>query len=204
MRVEEIIKRLRKRYKGRFFMEVKDPFYVLISTLLSHRTKDELTIKVAKRFFEKIKKPEDVLKLSVEEISRLIYPVGFYRQKAKKIKKICKILVENFGGKVPSEREELLKLPGVGPKTADCVLCYAFGKDVIPVDVHVKVIAKRLGLTKSNDIEEIRRDLHAVIPKKYRKIVNELFVQFGKDICRTKKPRCEICPIRELCILKNK
>jgi endonuclease-3 len=139
------------------------------------------------------------LKLSEKQIEKLIYPAGFYRQKAKRIKKICKILIERYKGKVPDSREELLKLPGVGLKTSDVVLSYGYGKPVIAVDTHVFHVARRLGLTKSNNIEKIREDLHKQIPEKYRLILNLLFVEFGKDICRTIKPKCEVCPIKKFC-----
>ena len=196
-RIERIIKILEKRYNTENFW--KEPFKLLISTILSQRTKDEVTYKAAERLLKVANKPEKILKLSERQIEKLIYPVGFYKQKAKRIKKVCKILLEKYKGKVPNKRKELLKLPGVGSKTADVVLAYGFNKPVIAVDTHVAIISRRLGLTKNFDPEKIREDLHRVIPKKYRKIINLLFVNFGKDICRTVKPRCEVCPIQKLC-----
>jgi endonuclease-3 len=200
--IQKIIQILQKKYKIEPWEE--NPFKILISTILSQRTKDEVTREASKRLFKVASSPEKILKLSEKEIAKLIYPVGFYRQKAKKIKKLCKILLEKYNGKVPSTREELLKLPGVGFKTADVVLCCSFGQAIIPIDVHVAVISRRLGLTKNKDTEKIREDLHRKIPKKSRRIVNLLFVEFGKDICRTARPRCYVCPILKRCPYKNK
>jgi len=200
----KIIGILRKRYPIRYF-ERSDPFEVLVTTVLSHRTKDEVTEKASKKLLERARTPENLLKLSKKEIEKLIYPVGFYREKAKKLKKIAKILIENYKGKVPDKREELLKLPGVGPKTADCVLSFAYGKDMIPVDTHVKVISKRLGIAGEKDSEEvIRENLHRLVSKRERKFVNTLFVEFGKEICRTVKPLCFKCPIQEFCPFPRK
>jgi endonuclease-3 len=200
--IQKIIQILQRKYKIEPWKE--NPFKILISTILSQRTKDEITRGAAKRLFKIANTPEKILRLSEKEIAKLIYPVGFYRQKAKKIKKLCKILLEKYNGKVPSTREELLKLPGVGFKTADVVLCCSFGQAIIPIDVHVAIISRRLGLTKNKDTEKIREDLHRKIPKKSRRIVNLLFVEFGKDICRTAKPRCYICPILKFCPYENK
>jgi len=196
-RIERIIKILEKRYNTENFW--KEPFELLISTILSQRTKDEVTHKAAKSLLKVANKPEKILKLSKKQIEKLIYPVGFYKQKAKRIKEVCKILLEKYGGKVPNKREKLLKLPGVGGKTADIVLAYGFNKPVIAVDTHVAIISRRLGLTKNSDPEKIREDLHKAIPKKYRKIINLLFVNFGKEICRSVNPRCEVCPIKKFC-----
>lgn len=200
--IEKIVKELNKIYDVKPWRE--DPFKVLITTILSQRTKDEVTREASKKLLEKADTPKKLLKLRKKEIEKLIYPVGFYRQKAKKIKKLSKILLEKYGGKVPSSRDELMKLPGVGSKTADCVLCFGYGRNEIPVDTHVAVISRRLGLTDSEDPEKIRNDLHKKIPEKLRPIVNSLFVEFGKDICRTVKPKCYACPILEFCPYKSK
>jgi len=196
-KVERIISILNKKYKIKPWRD--DPFKVLISCIISQRTKDEVTRKASSRLLKVANNPKKILKLSEKQIEELIYPAGFYRQKAKRIKKICKILIEKYKGKVPDSREELLKLPGVGLKTADVVLSYGYGKPVIAVDTHVFHVARRLGLTKSNNLEKIREDLHRQIPEKYRLILNLLFVEFGKEICRTIKPKCEVCPIKKFC-----
>ena len=198
MNLEKIVRVLQKKYKIKPWRG--KPFEVLISTILSQRTKDEVTRKCARKLLNVANTPEKILKLDERKIRELIYPVGFYRQKAKKIKKICKILIEKYGGKVPKKREELLKLPGVGDKTASCVLSYGFGISTIPVDTHVNRISKRLGIVnEKNSPEETRKTLEKTLPKKLYGIVNFLFISFGRDICRPIKPRCNICPIKEVC-----
>jgi endonuclease-3 len=196
-RVEKILKILKSKY--RIKPRKEDPFTTLIACILSQRTKDETTEEAAKRLFSVARKPEEILNLSTKKIEKLIYPVGFYRQKAKRIKELCKILLKRYEGKVPKTREELLMLPGVGLKTADVVLSYGYGEDVVAVDTHVAVISRRLGLTKSEDPEKIREDLHRLIPPKLRRSVNILFVEFGKDVCRTFKPKCSVCPLKNYC-----
>lgn len=194
----KIIKILENRY-GKLDNKSEDPFKVLITTLLSQRTKDEITEKVAKRFFSIIKTPEDVLKLPLERIEKLIKPVGFYKVKAKRIRDIALKIINGFNSQVPKKREELLSLPGIGNKTADCVLAYAYNKQTIPIDTHVATIAKRLGIAKSKEYEGIQKDLFKVTPVNKRRAINFLLVEFGKEICRTQKPKCEICPIRKWC-----
>ena len=201
-RIEKIISILSKRYGYRH--EKANPYRSLVTTILSQRTKDETTGKAAKRLFEVAKTPGEMVKLSDKKIAKLIYPVGFYEQKAKNIKKASRILLEKYSGKVPSDRELLVELPGVGGKTADCVLCFAFGKDVVPVDVHVSVVSQRLGLTKQKDPEKIRNDLDKTIPDGLKKIVNHLFVEFGKEICQTRLPKCYACPVEKLCHYEKK
>jgi endonuclease-3 len=195
--IEKIINLLNKRYRIRPWRE--KPFKVLISCILSQRTKDEVTREASKKLFKAANTPDKLAKLSEKQIANLIYPVGFYRQKAKKIKKLCMILLDEYKGKVPRTREELLLLPGVGFKTADVTLSYGYGEPVIAVDVHVGVISRRLGLTKNEDPEKIREDLHKLVPTKFRRVVNLLFVEFGKEFCRTLRPRCSECPIKEYC-----
>jgi len=199
--IVKMIKQLNKFYKVKPLSE--KPFKVLVSCILSQRTKDEITEKASKRLLKFADTPRKILKMKEREIERMIYPVGFYRQKAKNLRKISRILIEKFKGRVPEKREELLKLPGVGFKTADVVLAYGFGKPVIPVDTHVAVISRRLGLTKAEDPKKIREDLHNLIPSELRRIVNLLFVEFGKDVCRTRNPRCSACPIKKFCLWYN-
>jgi endonuclease-3 len=197
-----IISRLNKLYR----VEVRrsDPFRVLIGTILSQRTKDEVTWPTNDRLFRTVKKPQDFLSMSEKEIAQLIKPVGFYNQKAKRIKELSKILVEKYGGKVPKTRKELIELPGVGGKTADCVLCFGFGEYAIPVDTHVAVIARRWHLTKHKYPEKIREDLHRIFKGKQRLIINHLLVEFGKEYCTARYPKCRICPVLKLCPYENK
>lgn len=182
-----------KEYKG------NTPFQILISTILSLRTKDEITYPTAYKLFQIAGKPEDFLRLSLEEIEKLIYPVGFYRNKAKVIKEISRIIIENYNGCVPDNINELLKLPGVGRKTANLVLSVAFGKDVICVDTHVHRISNRIGLVKTKTPEETEFALMEVFPKKYWKEINHLMVGFGQTICKPQKPSCNVCEIKYQC-----
>jgi endonuclease-3 len=192
-----IIKVLDKLYGFRIKRE--DPFKVLIGVVLSQRTKDEVSFPATDRLIKKAKNLDGILKLSTGEIEKIIYPVGFYKTKAKRIREICRILKEKYRGKIPRDREELMKLPGVGGKSADIVLSYGYGEPVIACDVHVIWISNQLGWTKTFNPEKVREDLHRIIPVKYRRTLNDILVQFGKEICRTGRPKCYICPIRKYC-----
>lgn len=202
-KIAEIVKILRRRYRP--FFRKENPFRVLIGTILSHRTKDETTRAACERLFAFGKSPKDFAKMKIEKIQSLIKPVGFWRVKAKRIKEISKMLLEKYRGEVPTKLNELLSLPGVGAKTAACVLLYGYGLPTIPVDVHVAVISRRLSLTEKQRPEEIQEDLQQKIPRKYWKDINELFVQFGQDFCKTRNPKCTECPIKNFCkFLKTK
>ncbi|OMH41306.1 endonuclease III [Desulfurobacterium indicum] len=177
----------------------RDPFKILISTILSLRTKDEVTAKASERLFKKADNPYDMLKLSEEEIEKLVYPVGFYRNKAKTIKEICKTLIEKYNGEVPDSLDELLKLKGVGRKTANLVVTLGFNKPGICVDTHVHRIMNRIGYVKTKTPEETEFALRKKLPKKYWKIINELLVALGQHICHPTSPRCSVCPIKDYC-----
>ncbi len=176
-----------------------DPFKVLIATILSARTKDEVTIKASRKLFSAADNPYDMIKLGEKKISELIYPVGFYRNKAKNIIQICKELVKKYGGKVPDTMEELLKLKGVGRKTANLVLILGYDKMGICVDTHVHRITNRWGYVKTRTPEETEMELRKKLPKKHWKEINELLVSFGQHICKPVKPQCNTCPIQKLC-----
>jgi len=176
-----------------------DPFKILISTILSLRTKDQITAQASDRLFKVADTPEKILKLSEKEIVKLIYPVGFYRNKAKIIKEISKILVEKFNSKVPDDLETLLSFKGVGRKTANLVLSEGFGKPAICVDVHVHRISNRIGLVKTKSPEETEFKLMEILPKKYWKYINFVLVAFGQTICKPVKPKCKDCPIVKYC-----
>jgi len=180
-----------------------DPFQVLISTVLSLRTKDEITYPTAKKLFEICKTPEDFLNISLEELEKIIYPVGFYKTKARNIKKIAEIIIKEYGGKVPDNIDELIKLPNVGRKVANLVLSVSYGKDTICVDTHVHRISNRLGLVKTKTPEETEFRLMEIIPKKYWKDLNYLMVGFGQVICKPVKPKCEVCKLKEICEFHN-
>ena len=176
------------------------PFVTLISCLLSLRTKDEVTAQASRRLLIKYNTPEKVVKLSEQKIASLIYPVGFYKTKAKRIKEISQTLLDKYQGKVPDQFEELLTLKGVGKKTASIVMVYGHKiYDFIPVDVHVHVIANRLGWVKSKNPDETMEKLMKIVPKRYWYDLNNLFVSFGQNICKTISPWCSKCPIESHC-----
>ncbi|MEM5792760.1 MAG: endonuclease III [Candidatus Aenigmatarchaeota archaeon] len=177
----------------------KDPYKILIACLLSLRTKDEVTNKAVKRLFELGDTPEKMVKLSEKEIQKAIYPVGFYRKKSKIIKKISIDLIKNYNSKVPDNMEDLLKLSGVGRKTANIVLTLGFNKPGIAVDTHVHRISNRLGLVSTKKPEETEFALKKVLPKKYWIEYNNLLVTFGQNICLPIKPKCSICKISSYC-----
>ena len=178
----------------------KTPFTTLISCILSLRTKDEVTEKASIRLFKTYDTPEKLSKANQKKIEGLIYPVGFYRVKAGRIINISKEIINKYNGIVPEDFDELLKLKGVGRKTAAIVMVYGYNDpDYIPVDVHVHVISNRLGLVKSKDPDETMDQLMNLVPKEYWKEINHLFVQFGKTICVTVSPKCSICPIEKYC-----
>ena len=180
-------------------IQTKDPFKVLIATILSARTKDEVTAKVCERLFVKIKAPDDFKRLSQQQIEKLIYPVGFYKTKAKHLKLLPSVLEAEFGGVIPSTVDELVKLPGVGRKTANLVVAVAFSKPAICVDIHVHRINNRLGYVQTNTPLETEMTLRAKLPKKHWKTYNSVFVAFGQHLCRPVSPKCSICPITEHC-----
>lgn len=177
----------------------KDPYQILISTILSLRTKDEVTHRASKKLFEVASTPYEMAKLSEEEISRLIYPVGFYRVKAKKILDISKILLERFNGKVPDRIDELLKLPGVGKKTANIVLNIAYGKPAIAVDTHVHRISNRWGFVKTKNPHQTEKILKEKLPLERWSCYNDLLVAFGQTICKPVAPKCDRCPVAQYC-----
>lgn len=204
--VNKIIKILEKEYK-KWEVPVKrlkrankkNPFYILVSAIISTRTKDEVTKGAISKFMKRVKKPEDILSINIREIEKIIYPAGFYKVKAKNIKRLAKILVEKYNGKVPSNFKELIALPGVGRKVANIVLAEGFNKDVIAVDTHVARISKRMGLTEEKNPLKIEKDLMKITNKNLRKKLNYLFVALGQKICLPKNPRCDICPVNKYC-----
>lgn len=202
-RVVEILREMVKGWKQPIVTQIaereRDPFRILISTILSLRTKDNVTALASERLFSLARTPEEMLKLSEEEIAKAIYPVGFYRNKAKTIKEICKTLVERYNGKVPNDLEELLKLKGVGRKTANLVITLGYNKPGICVDTHVHRISNRLGYVKTKTPEETEFALREKLPVEYWIEFNDLLVTLGQSICHPISPRCSICPIREYC-----
>lgn len=196
--IEKIMFELRSLYNLRVF-EDRDPYRVLIRTILSQRTRDENTDLATNNLFEKYPTMEDIAFAPSEDIEKLIKPAGFYRVKTKRIKQVSHILMDEYESKVPDDFKELIKLPGVGRKTANCVLVFAFEKPAIPVDTHVHRISNRLGLVNTNNPEESEFELEKVVPKHLWIELNDLMVQFGQDICRPIHPKHEICPLADIC-----
>ena len=176
-----------------------DPFRILISTILSARTRDPVTEKASDRLFARYADASSLANAEREEVASIIKPVSFYNQKSKNIVETSKQIVQKFHGKVPRSYSELMELPGVGRKTAGCVLVYGFGEPAIPVDVHVDRIPNRIGLVQTSSPEETEVELLKLYDRKYWLDVNELFVSFGQTICRPVGPKCEICPLKRMC-----
>jgi endonuclease-3 len=176
-----------------------EPFQHLVFAILSARTRDEQTVKAAKRLIEVADTPEKLASLPVEEIEKLISNAGFYRNKAKNLKAMAEILVKNHSSKVPDDFNQLTELPGVGRKTANVVLSYAFNKNTIAVDTHVHRISNRLGFVKTKYPIETERELERIVPVKYWRRLNRAMVAFGQTVCKPLKPLCQECPLGVFC-----
>jgi endonuclease-3 len=177
------------------------PFRILISVLLSARTQDPVTEKAAARLFAAAPTPETMARLSLEQVSRLIYPVGFYRTKAKNILAICAVLQRSAA--FPSDLDGMLALPGIGRKSANLVLALAFGVPAIAVDTHVLRIAKRLGWARGETPEAVEKELQRLFSRRSWKRVNQALVGFGQTVCRPVRPKCEICVLKMTCPSSN-
>ena len=175
------------------------PFSILIGTILSARTKDEATTKAVKALFSKYKNSKQLANAKVKDVEKIIKSIGFFRVKSKRIIEVAKIINTKYKGKVPDNLDTLVELPGVGRKTANCVLVYAFEKPAIPVDIHVHRISNRLGLVDTKNPEETEQELMKKIPKKYWLEINDTFVMFGQNICKPISPMCSVCKIKKSC-----
>lgn len=183
----------------------RDAYKILISTMLSLRTKDSTTRDASMRLFEKAGNPKDMLKLSEEEIAKLIYPVGFYRVKAKNILEVSKTIIDDYNEKVPDEIDELLKLRGVGRKVANLVITEAFDKYGICVDTHVHRISNRFGYVSTKKPEQTEFALRKKLPKKYWRVYNDTLVIYGQNLCKPINPLCNQCSVSKYCdYFKNK
>lgn len=183
----------------------RDAYKILISTMLSLRTKDSTTRDASMRLFEKAGNPKDMLKLSEEKIAKLIYPVGFYRVKAKNILEVSKTIIDDYNGKVPDEIDELLKLRGVGRKVANLVITEAFDKYGICVDTHVHRISNRFGYVSTKKPEQTEFALRKKLPKKYWRVYNDTLVIYGQNLCKPINPLCNQCSVSKYCdYFKNK
>ncbi len=184
-------------------MNKATPFEVLVSTILSLRTKDEVTAKASGKLFKVARTPREILDLDEETLKKLIYPVGFYPTKAKRLKQISRIIMDTYYEKVPDELDELLKLPGVGRKTANLVLIEGYQKEGMCVDTHVHRISNRIGYVKTKNPDQTEFALRKKLPKKHWVRYNEILVAFGQALCRPISPFCSKCPVSHLCPQKG-
>ncbi|NCP72343.1 endonuclease III [archaeon] len=211
MDIEKIYKILEKELKEytiplaeQIDIKSKNSFYVLIGTMLSARTKDQITAKVCDNLFKEIKNTDDLIKIKIEKLEQLLYPVGFYKTKAKNLKLLAKKLKEDFNNKVPRTIEELITLPGVGRKTANLVIAVSYKIPAICVDTHVHRIFNRIGYIETKNPLETEMVLRNKLPKKFWIDTNYLFVILGQNICFPRNPNCEKCPINKICLKKIK
>lgn len=174
-------------------------FQFLVAVMLSARSKDEMTIPISKKLFSQADNPEDILKMGKSNIEKILKPIGFYRSKTKNLIGLCETLIDEYNGVVPKNREDLMKLPGVGRKTANVVLSQLFYQDAIAVDIHVHRISNRLGWVKTKTPEDTELALMKIVPRSYWKIINRVMVNHGQKVCRPISPKCELCPIKMSC-----
>ena len=197
-RIIKIVEELNEVFEIRVFLD-HDPYKVLVRTILSQRTRDENTDQATNNLFSKYKDIYEIVEAPTEDVQELIKPAGFYRVKAGRIQEVSQILIDQYGGEVPDTLEELVKLPGVGRKTANCVLVFAFELPAIPVDTHVHRISNRMGLVNTKNPDETEFELSKIAPRELWIKLNDLMVQFGQNICKPTSPQCEMCPVNYLC-----
>lgn len=201
-KIQKIVNILRKKYNVK--PKNYNPFRVLMHVMLASRTTDEVSWPAADRLIARGKNAKGISQMNIREIEKIILPANFYKTKARHIKETCNMIIEKFGGRVPKTREELMELPGVGPKSADIVLSFSYNVPVIAVDAHVKWVSYVLKISREKNPEKVRKKLHEIFPEKERLTVNDLFVQFGKEICNTGRPKCWMCPVEKLCPYEKK
>ncbi len=177
----------------------QNPFQVLVGTILSQRTRDENTDRASALLFAKYPGPKELAEASLAGVQKLIYGTGYYRTKARHIRATAREILNRFDGTVPADRELLLSLPGVGPKTANCVLVFGYGLPAVPVDTHVHRIANRLGLVRTKTPEQTELEIVRKVPRQYWIPLNPVLVQHGQNICRPNRPLCDRCPIIDYC-----
>ncbi len=197
----EILRRLEEMYPhAKIALNFNDPYQLLVAVVLSAQCTDKRVNEVTPKVFERFPTPEAMANAPVEEIEELIRPTGFFRNKAKNLKAACKMIVEEFGGEVPRTMEEMLKLPGVARKTANCVLYSAYGEiSGIAVDTHVKRLSKRLGLTKHDNPDKIERDLMELIPREKWGEFSFALIRHGREVCKARRPLCDKCGLNDIC-----
>lgn len=176
-----------------------DAFKILISCLISLRTKDEITERISRELFKIADTPNKIAIISTEKLEKIVFSSGHYKKKTQTLKHVSKEILERFNGKVPSDKEELMSIKGIGPKTANIVLNFAFGKQVLPIDTHCHRVPNRLGWVKTKTPEQTEKELEKILPKKYWNEFNGIFVLFGRTICVPISPFCSKCPIEKYC-----
>ncbi len=207
--IEWVLHTLRKRFSNPGAMEVGDPYRTLVAVILSARTRDEQVLKLLPKFFSVFPTPQKLAKADFDAIASKVNTIGMYRQKARRLHEMAKIIVERYDGNIPDTMEELVRLPGVGRKTASVVLVACFGKPAIAVDTHVHRVTNRLGWVsaiggsasggKTKTPEKTEQALLTLVPENLHRVVNRVFVKFGRYICIPGRPRCWMCPIRDYC-----
>ncbi|MBT9130033.1 MAG: Endonuclease III [candidate division WS2 bacterium] len=205
--LEKVLNTLQKHLSGfnktvisSVIEKTNDAYWILISCLLSLRTKDTVTLDATNRLYTLAKTPEEIIQLPIKLIEDTIYPVGFYRKKSLIVKEVTWLIITKYQGKVPDNIDALLSIPGVGRKTANIVLSRAFKIPAIAVDTHVHRITNRLGLVKTKNPDKTEVELMTVVPKKYWLYINDLLVTFGQNICQPLSPKCSNCPISQYCL----
>lgn len=205
--IEKVIKILKQETRGYEIPIVQasrkkfhSPFHILVTVMLTAQTKDALVASMMPEIFSRIKKPEDILKIPLKDLEKLLYPISFYRTKARNLKKMAKILIEEYGGKIPTTQAKMIELPGVGEKTANIVLNRVYkSNEGIGVDVHVHRISNRLGYIRTKTPHETEMRLQKKLPKKYWNDYNPLLVKWGQNICTPISPWCSKCVLRDQC-----
>jgi endonuclease III len=203
--IEKIMKTLKSSYPSTEKTTLNrmrsnpEAFKILISCLLSLRTQDKNTEIASRKLFEIADTPKEIFSLPIKQLEKLIFSSGYYKNKAKTLKHVSEIILEYYNGKVPDTREELESIKGIGPKTANIVLAFAYGKNVLPIDVHCHRIPNRLGWIKTRTPIQTEEELGKILPKRYWRDFNAIFVQFGKTICVPISPKCSICPVSKYC-----
>ena len=202
----EVIKILKEFYPdATCSLDFKTPFQMVVAVMLSAQCTDDRVNKTTPQLFKKYGTPEAIAKMDIEELEKIIHPCGFYKNKAKNVKAAAEMILNEYNGKVPETMEELMKLPGVGRKSANVVMLEAFNNPQgIAIDTHAKRISNKLGLSKNTDPEKIEQDLLKVIPKEYYYDANHLLVWHGRKTCTARSPKCEECPVSQYCVNKNK
>ena len=197
----EIIKILKEYYpEATCSLDFTTPFEMMVAVMLSAQCTDERVNKTTPSLFGKYNTPQKMSQIKIEELEKIIHPCGFYKNKAKNIIAASKMLLEKYDGNVPQTMEELIKIPGVGRKSANVIMLEAFeNPQGIAIDTHAKRISNKIGFSKQKDPEKIEKDLLKIIPKEYYYDVNHLLVWHGRKTCIARKPKCEDCPIKEYC-----